>query len=47
MAVARNNGNRVDVTFIPHTVCLEDYNCSAKQLQRLISVDADFLAAII
>lgn len=31
MAVARNNGNRVDVTFIPHTVSLADYNCSAKK----------------
>ena len=52
--IARDNFGSGDLRTLPSAAKLElakrlhyDYNASAKQLQRLISVDADLLAAII
>ena len=52
--ISRDNFGSADLRTLPSAAKLElakrlhyDYNASAKQLQRLISVDADLLAAII
>ena len=52
--ISRDSFGSADLRTLPSAAKLElakrlhyDYNASAKQLQRLISVDADLLAAII